>query len=113
MPIATPLADEMQFHFHSMTELIETRAREIPDKQVVSVPDKSFNYTSYTYKQINDGADKLAWYYSRREGLVSRNKGDTVTRLNTTLLAPSAVDYAIHELALAKMGTFVRSSTSL
>jgi acyl-CoA synthetase (AMP-forming)/AMP-acid ligase II len=94
----------MQFHFQSMTELLEVRARETPDKEIVSVPDKQFKYTSYTYRDINEGADRLAYHYSKGEGLVVRQNGDVDTRLNTTILAPSAIDYAIHEMAFAKMG---------
>jgi acyl-CoA synthetase (AMP-forming)/AMP-acid ligase II len=93
-----------QFHFQSMTEMVEVRAKETPDKEIVSVPDKQFKFTSYTYKDINEGADRLAHYYHDQEGLEVRKVGDVDTRLNTTIIAPSAIDYAIHELAFAKMG---------
>ena len=94
-----------------MTELVEVRARETPDKEIVSVPDKQFKYTGYTYRDINEGADRLAHYYSKEEGLEVREHGDVDTRLNSTILAPSAIDYAIHELAFAKMGRFETLST--
>lgn len=105
MPV--PTTDTMQFHFQSMTEMIEVRARETPDKEVVSVPDKQFKFTSYTYREINDGADRLARYYNEQEGLEVRQEDDVETQLNTTILAPSAIDYAIHELAFAKLGELV------
>ena len=73
--------------------------------EIVSVPDKQFKFTSYTYKDINEGADRLAHYYHDQEGLEVRKVGDVDTRLNTTIIAPSAIDYAIHELAFAKMGS--------
>ena len=93
-----------QFHFQSMTEMVEVRAKETPDKEIVSVPDKQFKFTSYTYKDINEGANRLAHYYHDQEELEVRKDGDVDTRLNTTIIAPSAIDYAIHELAFAKMG---------
>lgn len=94
----------MRVHFSSITSLISTRATEFPNHPIISVPNKDFQYTSYTYKDINDGGNRLAAHYVAEEGIKPRGKGDRETKLVTTLLAPSGIDYAIHEIALAKMG---------
>lgn len=92
-----------QFTFSSITEMVEVRAQETPDYPIIAVPDKSFQFHQYTYRDIDNGANRLAHYYVSL-GVKPRQKGDTETSIVTAMLAPSSIDYAINELAFAKMG---------
>jgi hypothetical protein len=92
-----------QFTFSSITEMVEVRARETPDYPIIAVPDKQFQFHEYTYADINNGADRLAHYYTSL-GVKPREKGDVTSSIVTAMLAPSSIDYAINELAFAKMG---------
>lgn len=92
-----------QFTFSSITEMVEVRARETPDYPIIAVPDKQFQFHQYTYRDIDDGANRLAHYYTSL-GVKPREKGDATSSIVTAMLAPSSIDYAINELAFAKMG---------
>lgn len=103
MPIAVQDTPGNQFHFSSITEMVEVRAQETPDFPVIAVPDKHFQFHQYSYRDIDDGANRLAHYYTSL-GVKPRQRGDAKSSIVTALLAPSSIDYAINELAFAKMG---------
>jgi acyl-CoA synthetase (AMP-forming)/AMP-acid ligase II len=95
----------MRTSFSSVTEMIEARAAEFPDYEIVGVPNKSFVYDRYTYLQLDETSTRLAHYYTNA-GFKSRTHGDTTSQLVVALLAPSGFDYVVNELALVKMGEF-------
>ncbi|KAJ9094096.1 hypothetical protein QFC21_006197 [Naganishia friedmannii] len=92
-----------QFHFSSITQMVEVRAQETPDFPIIAVPDRNFQFRRYTYRDIDDGANRLAHYYTSL-GVKPRSQGDATSSIVTAMLAPSSIDYAINELAFAKMG---------
>lgn len=103
MPIAVQDTPGNQFHFSSITEMVEVRAQETPNFPIIAVPDKHFKFHQYSYRDIDDGANRLAHYYAWL-GVKPRTRGDATSSIVTALLAPSSIDYAINELAFAKMG---------
>ncbi|KAJ9111498.1 hypothetical protein QFC22_006525 [Naganishia vaughanmartiniae] len=92
-----------QFHFSSITQMVEVRAQETPDFPIIAVPDRNFQFHRYTYRDIDDGANRLAHHYTSL-GVKPRSQGDATSSIVTAMLAPSSIDYAINELAFAKMG---------
>lgn len=103
MPTAIQDTPKNQFHFSSITEMVEVRAQETPDFPIIAVPDKHFQFHQYSYRDIDDGANRLAHYYTSL-GVKPRQRGDMTSSIVTAMLAPSSIDYAINELAFAKMG---------
>jgi hypothetical protein len=93
----------MRTLFSSVTEMVEARAQEFPDYEIVGVPDKSFHFSRYTYRHLDETSTRLAHYYTDA-GFKPRTCGDTTTQLVVALLAPSGFDYIVNELALVKMG---------
>ncbi len=104
MPTAVPI---MRTLFSSVTEMIEARAEEFPDYEIVGVPDKAFVFNRYTYLQLDETSTRLAHYYTKA-GFRPRAHGDTTGQQVVALLAPSGFDYIVNELALLKMGEFKR-----
>jgi acyl-CoA synthetase (AMP-forming)/AMP-acid ligase II len=108
LPFTMPIAISQdqpgnQFHFSSITEMVEVRARETPDFPIIAVPDRNFQFHRYTYRDIDNGANRLAHHYTSL-GVKPRSRGDAESSIVTAMLAPSSIDYAINELAFAKMG---------
>ncbi|EGO25232.1 putative aminoadipate reductase [Serpula lacrymans var. lacrymans S7.9] len=64
----------------------------------------SFQYTKYTYAQLDASASLLA-HHLKDTGLVPpRAKGDATSKMTVGLLGSSTIDYVVTELALYRMG---------
>ncbi|KAG6378293.1 hypothetical protein JVT61DRAFT_14008 [Boletus reticuloceps] len=88
----------------SLNQLIADRVREHPDLQILAIPDKNFNYTTYTTAELDAAASLLANYLRDTGALPGRAKGDATSRLTVGLLGVSNIDYVVTEMALYRMG---------
>ncbi|KAF8441638.1 L-aminoadipate-semialdehyde dehydrogenase [Boletus edulis BED1] len=88
----------------SLNQLIADRVRKHPDLQILAIPDKNFNYTTYTTAELDAAASLLANYLRDTGALPGRAKGDATSRLTVGLLGVSNIDYVVTEMALYRMG---------
>ncbi|KAH7912004.1 L-aminoadipate-semialdehyde dehydrogenase [Hygrophoropsis aurantiaca] len=89
---------------YSVNQLIAERTRDYPDLEILGIPDKNFNYTKYTFADLDEAASLLAHHLTDNDILPARAKGDSTTRMTVGLLGISNIDYVVTEMALYRMG---------
>ncbi|KAH7929842.1 putative aminoadipate reductase [Leucogyrophana mollusca] len=89
---------------YSVNQLIAERTREYPDLEILGIPDKNFNYTKYTFTELDVAASLLAHHLVDSALLPPRAKGDATTEMTCGLLGISNIDYVVTEMALYRMG---------
>ncbi|KAI5479365.1 L-aminoadipate-semialdehyde dehydrogenase [Pseudohyphozyma bogoriensis] len=89
--------------FLSYLDFIATRIKEVPDLEIFGVPDASFNYRRYTLAQLDAYSNRLARVYAAGGAVPPRKSSDVGTKV-ISYLAPSSFEYAVNEMAMAKMG---------
>ncbi|KAG2059105.1 L-aminoadipate-semialdehyde dehydrogenase [Suillus hirtellus] len=89
---------------YSFNHLIAERTRDHPNLEILSIPDKNFNYVKYTMADLDASASLLA-HHLRNNGLLNgRSKGDVTSRMTVGLLGISNISYVVTEMALYRMG---------
>lgn len=86
----------------SVNELLRRRVQDHPDEIVVTVPDRHFNYSTYTFHQLDQAVSKLAWRLTT-EPWVSAGLLSEQTPV-VGFLSKSGFHYATHALALSRLG---------
>ncbi|GAA5849618.1 hypothetical protein JCM9279_007290 [Rhodotorula babjevae] len=94
-------ADQYGDSFKSVNELLPSRSKQYPDVPILGVPGKDGLIRSYTYRELETATNLLAHHLATV--IPPRAKGDT-SSLTCALLAPSGYDYAVHEMALVRVG---------
>lgn len=84
--------------FLSVNELLDARARDDGDVEIINDPDSNFNYRRYTYKSLLGIASGLAADYEQR-GIVPVDDANVIG-----ILSKSGFHYIVNVLALLRLG---------
>ncbi|KAJ3542044.1 hypothetical protein NM208_g4312 [Fusarium decemcellulare] len=85
----------------TVDELLRVRARENPDKVIVSYPSSGINYVGYTMRQLDVFAYRVAKYY---EQFIPCRQSSDEKPMTIAMIGPSNFDYLISLLAVTKLG---------
>lgn len=99
----------IEYHCRSLTELLEKRARETPDRVAIYTgeanDDPSKLLQPLTYGEVSKAVDRLAWHYAAIPGFMPEPAADGIPPPRiVAVLVSSAIDESFLEIALAKLG---------
>ncbi|KAL9623500.1 MAG: hypothetical protein Q9160_002180 [Pyrenula sp. 1 TL-2023] len=86
----------------SVNELLRRRVQDHPNEIVVTVPDQHFNYSTYTFSQLDQAVSKLAWHLTTKPWVSTALLSGQAPVVG--FLSKSGFHYATHTLALSRLG---------
>ena len=87
----------------SVNKLLQRRVEKHPDHIIVTVPDREFKYSKYTFSQLDQAVSKLTAHLVVTRPWVSQLPAEKESRA-VGFLSKSGFHFAVHELALIRLG---------